>query len=72
MALKLTQQRWDLSEDVQPFLLDLLNYRADNNVTVADLNTEHQSPQLLLIRDGKTVHCANHSNIDPVDLLPYL
>jgi hypothetical protein len=25
-----------------------------------------------LIRDGKTVHCANHSNIDPVDLLPYL
>ena len=28
MALKLTQQRWDLPEDVQPFLLDLLNYRA--------------------------------------------
>lgn len=72
MALKLTQQRWDLSEDVQPFLLDLLNYRAVSNAIAADLNTEHQSPQLLLIRDGKTVHSANHSNIDPVDFLPYL
>ena len=72
MALKLTQQRWDLPEDVQPFLLDLLNYRAVSNAIAADLNTEHQSPQLLLIRGGKTAHCANHSNIDPVDLLPYL
>ena len=72
MALKLTQQRWDLPEDVQPFLLDLLNYRAVSNAIAADLNTEHQSPQLLLIRDGKTAHSANHSNVDPVDLLPYL
>ena len=72
MALKLTQQRWDLPEDVRPFLLDLLNYRAVSNAIAADLNTEHQSPQLLLICDGKTVHCANYSNIDPVDLLPYL
>jgi bacillithiol system protein YtxJ len=44
MALKLTQQRWDLPEDVQPFLLDLLNYRADSNATAADLNTEHRTP----------------------------
>jgi len=69
---KAHQQRWDLPEDVQPFLLDLLKYRTVSNAIAADLNTEHQSPQLLLIRDGKTAHYANHSNIDPVDLLPYL
>ena len=72
MALKLTEQRWELPEAVLPFLLDLLNYRAISNAIATDLQTEHQSPQLLLIRDGKTVHHANHSNIDPVDLLPYL
>ena len=44
MALKLTQQRWDLPEDVQPFLLDLLNYHAVSNAIAADLNAEHQSP----------------------------
>jgi bacillithiol system protein YtxJ len=72
MALKLTQQRWDLPEEVQPFLLDLLNHREVSNAIARDLQTEHQSPQLLLIREGKTLHHANHSNIDPVDLLPYL
>ena len=72
MALKLTQQRWDLPKDVQPFLLDLLNHREVSDAIATDLQAEQQSPQLLLIRDGKTVHHANHSNIDPVDLLPYL
>ena len=72
MALKLTEQRWELPEEVQPFLLDLLNHREVSNAIATDLKTEHQSPQLLLIRNGKTAHHANHSNIDPVDLLPYL
>ncbi|MBN31995.1 MAG: bacillithiol system redox-active protein YtxJ [Crocinitomicaceae bacterium] len=72
MALKLTEQRWELPACVKPFLLDLLNHRTVSNAISQDLETEHQSPQLLLVRNGKTVHCANHSNIDPVDLLPYL
>ena len=72
MAHKLMQQRWELPGNVQPFLLDSLNYRPVSNTIAADLETEHQSPQLQLIRDGKRVHCANHSSIDPVDLLPYL
>ena len=46
MALKLTQQRWDCLK-TSTFLLDLLNYRAVSNAIAADLNTEHQSPQLL-------------------------
>ena len=72
MALKLTEQRWELPAHIKPFLLDLLTYRAVSHAIADDLQTEHHSPQLLLIRNGKTVHCANHSNIDPVDLLPYL
>lgn len=72
MALKLTEQRWDLPAAVQPFLLDLLNHREVSSAIAMDLNVEHQSPQLILIRDGKSVHHANHSSIDPVDLKTYL
>lgn len=72
MALKMTQQRWDLPDTTAAYLLDLLNHRDVSQAIAHDLEVEHQSPQLVLIRDGKAVHHANHSNIDPVELLPYL
>ena len=72
MALKLTQQRWELPENTTAYLLDLLNHRDVSQAIAEDLGVEHQSPQMVLIRDGKALHHANHSNIDPVELLPYL
>ena len=72
MALKMTQQRWDLPDTTSAYLLDLLNHRDVSQAIAQDLEVEHQSPQLVLIRNGKAVHHANHSNIDPVELLPYL
>lgn len=72
MALKLTEQRWDLPENIMACMLDLLNHRDVSQAIASDLGVEHQSPQMVLIRDGKAVHHANHSNIDPVELLPYL
>ena len=72
LALKLTQQRWELSENTTAFLLDLLNHRDVSQAIAEDLGIEHQSPQMVLIRDGKALRHANHSNIDPVELLPYL
>jgi len=72
MALKLTEQRWDLPVHVQPFLLDLLNHREVSAAIASDLGVEHQSPQLILIHEGKAQHHANHSSIDPVDLKAYI
>jgi bacillithiol system protein YtxJ len=72
MALKLTERHWDLPSDVQAYLLDLLNHRDVSNAIAADLGVEHASPQLLCIRNSKCVFSANHGNIDPVDVKPYL
>ena len=72
MALKLTQQRWELPENTTAYLLDLLNHRDVSQAIAQDLGIQHQSPQMVLIRDGKALHAANHSNIDPVELWPYL
>jgi len=72
MALKLTEQRWDLPSDVQPLLLDLLNFREVSQAIATDLRVEHQSPQLILVSGGKALYHANHSAIDPEELKAYL
>ena len=72
MALKLTEQRWDLPDNVRPLLLDLLSHREVSQAIASDLSIEHQSPQLIFVSKGKALHHANHSAIDPVELKPYL
>jgi len=72
MALRLTEQRWDLPEKIDAFLLDLLIHRDVSDAIASDLNLQHQSPQLIYLVNGKVVHHANHSGIDPVDLKTYL
>src|ERR1035437_7689937 len=65
MAQKSLEQQWDLPDDELPvYHLDLLTYRPISN-RIADLfAVMHQSPQLLLIRDGKAIYHASHSEID--------
>jgi bacillithiol system protein YtxJ len=55
MALKQFEKEFDLDNKVNAYFLDLIAYR-DNVV--------HQSPQLLLIKDGKSIYNASHSDID--------
>ena len=53
----------DLPEGVDFYYLDLIKFRSVSN-KVADLfNIRHQSPQVLLIKDGKCVYDENHSGI---------
>lgn len=63
MALNRFEREW-ANEEVTPYFLDLLTYREVSN-SVADLfGVEHQSPQVLLIKDGVCVHHASHNAID--------
>ncbi len=44
--------------------LDLLSYRSVSNSIASDLQVEHESPQVLIIKDGKCIYHANHSGIE--------
>ena len=50
------------------YYLDLLTYRSISNEVAVRFGVEHQSPQLLLIQDGKCVFGASHGAIDVSDL----
>lgn len=65
MALKNFEREYNLDEsEVAPYFLDLLRHRDISNEIAQKFQVIHQSPQLLLIKNGKSVYDASHSEID--------
>jgi bacillithiol system protein YtxJ len=64
-ALDRLERNWK-SEDVvplKPYFLDLLSYRNVSNQVASDFGVEHESPQVLVVKDGKPVHVRSHLSI---------
>ncbi len=68
MALKQFENEFDLDGSVAPYFLDLLNHRDISNEIATRFEVYHQSPQLLLIKEGQSVYDASHSDIDALAL----
>jgi len=68
MALKQFENEFDLHKDVKPYFLDLIANRDVSNEIANRFQVVHQSPQILLIKDGKSVYDASHDRIDAVVL----
>jgi bacillithiol system protein YtxJ len=64
MALKQFENEFDFSDKVTPYFLDLIAYRSISNEISNRFGVQHQSPQLILIKDGKAVYNVSHSDID--------
>lgn len=68
MALKQFENEFDLGGTVDVYFLDLLEHRAISNEIANRFSVYHQSPQLLLIQEGKCVYDVSHSDIDAGEL----
>ena len=68
MALKKFESEYDLEDKVDVYFLDLLEHRDISNAIATRFGVFHQSPQLLLIKEGKSVYNVSHSNIDVEEL----
>jgi bacillithiol system protein YtxJ len=68
MALKQFENEFNLEGSVTPYFLDLINHRDISNEIATRFEVYHQSPQLLLIKEGKSVYDASHSDIDALEL----
>ncbi|MET0760313.1 MAG: bacillithiol system redox-active protein YtxJ [Flavobacterium sp.] len=65
MALKQFENEYALTDDeVTIYFLDLLSFRDISNAIAARFQVEHQSPQLILIKEEKAIYNASHSDID--------
>ena len=67
-ALKQFENEFDLQDKITPYFLDLLENRDISNEIAARFGVTHQSPQIIVIKDGKAVYNASHENIDASQL----
>ena len=58
----------EILEDFKLYYLDLLNHRSLSNEIAAKFDVQHQSPQLLIIRNGIAIANASHNDIIATDL----
>ena len=63
VAKRRIEDNWDIEEDIAIYNLDLIQYRNVSNLIAEKLKVEHQSPQLILVKDGKAVYNASHNGI---------
>ena len=64
MALKNFEREYQLQDAVDAYFLDLLNFRAISNEIATTFDVTHQSPQLLLIHNRKSIYNVSHDSID--------
>ena len=64
MTLNRLESDWDEAmHGIGAYFLDLIAYRSVSNAVAEQLGVMHQSPQVILLRDGKVVHDASHMEI---------
>jgi bacillithiol system protein YtxJ len=69
MALKQFDAEFNYPEEkIDWYLLDLLNHRDLSNEIASRYNIVHQSPQIVIIRNGKAVFNESHDSISAEDL----
>ena len=68
-VLKQFDAEFQFPEDkIDWYLLDLLNHRDLSNEIASRYNVVHQSPQIVVIRNGKAVFNESHDSISVEDL----
>lgn len=65
-SLDRLERKWDdtTMSNVVPYFLDLISNKEISNTVAQKYAVDHQSPQILIIRDGKCIHDASHFGID--------
>jgi bacillithiol system protein YtxJ len=69
VALSRLERSWDLSpEQVSTYQVNVISQRELSRFLADKLNIWHESPQVLLLKDGKCVYNASHLEISYKEL----
>jgi bacillithiol system protein YtxJ len=63
MAKLRLESSWDETADILPYYLDLKAYRNISNEIAEQFSVHHESPQVLLIRNGECIYDESHLDI---------
>ena len=69
MAKKRFEHDWDaIPEGTNVYFLDLISNREISNTIAQQFNVYHESPQILLIKNGECIYETSHGEISAEDL----
>jgi bacillithiol system protein YtxJ len=69
MAKKRFEHDWDaIPEGISVYFLDLISNREVSNTIAQKFSVHHESPQLLLIKNGECIYETSHGEISAEDL----
>lgn len=71
-ALARTERNWNNDLPIKPYYLDLIAFRSISDKIAEHYGVEHQSPQVLLIRNGTCVYTESHMGISVDEMLTVL
>lgn len=64
MALNRLDRKLLQSDQLPSYILDLLDYRSISSQIAVRYEVEHESPQVLIIKNGKCIYHVSHSEIN--------
>jgi bacillithiol system protein YtxJ len=67
-ALNRLERNWNSDQEAKAYLLDLLTYRNISNAIADRFGVQHESPQVLIIEQGKSVYDRSHFDINYQDI----
>jgi len=62
-------EKWQPTEDFDFYYLDLIKYRSLSNRVAEEFDVYHESPQVLVIRNGECVYDESHLGISLQEIL---
>ena len=70
-ALSRLERNWkdEAAKGIKPYYLDLKSFRDVSNKIASEFHVEHESPQVLLIKNGDCVYNASHLGISFDEIL---
>jgi bacillithiol system protein YtxJ len=66
MAKRRLESNWNL--DLDAYYLDLKQYKEISNTIAEKFSVHHESPQLILLKDGEVIYDASHFDISVEEL----
>lgn len=69
-ALNRLERNWKFSNETFPaYYLDLINHRQLSQKIAESYLIQHESPQILIIKNGKCIYSTSHSDINVDDII---
>jgi len=70
MVLSRMERNWN-DHPTKAYFLDLISYREISNLIANEFQVEHESPQVLLIKGGRSVYDASHMAISVDEIIKH-